>query len=349
MTCRGLATICDVAEQCTGLSGICPPDAFAPSTTVCRGSAGPCDAIEYCTGTSTVCPGDARQPLGTVCRPPTGDCDAPEECDGVGTNCPADVLRPAGFECRPVAGGCDIPESCNGVTSVCPADAWRPGGFVCRPSAQPCDVQEVCSGLTNQCPPDATVPNGGAPVSACPAVANVAAYWCQGGACAIQACDAGFCDVDTAYATGCECGNPGAGAPACGSATDLGTLNVGGSVNASGRVWPARCGGNTEDWVFVSTPFGARGPVAGTPSFSVGGSVTMDLQSGACGSNTSCGSGSPVGATSYSFTDNQAIAGPSAYTGGHTTTRPSGYWIRVTRGGDWLSCGDGDWSLSGTR
>jgi hypothetical protein len=177
----------------------------------------------------------------------------------------------------------------------------------------------------------------------------VASYWCQSGACAIQACVAGFCDVDYAYGTGCECGDVGVGTQACGSATNLGTLDVGGAVNASGRVWPARCGGNTEDWVFVATPWSARGPSAGTPTFNVSGGVTMTLQSGSCGAGTSCGSGAPTDRTSYSFTDDQAIPGARAYTGGHLTVRPDGYWIRISRGGDWTSCGEGDWALSGTR
>ena len=43
--CRAAAAgVCDVQENCTGGSGLCPTDSFAPSTTICRAAApGVCD------------------------------------------------------------------------------------------------------------------------------------------------------------------------------------------------------------------------------------------------------------------------------------------------------------------
>src|SRR6185295_17414856 len=57
--CRAAATVCDVAENCTGSSATCPADAFASSATVCRASVGTCDVTENCTGSSSACPADA--------------------------------------------------------------------------------------------------------------------------------------------------------------------------------------------------------------------------------------------------------------------------------------------------
>src|SRR5207245_722728 len=52
--CRASAGQCDVAERCTGTSGVCPADAFASATTSCTGTSqgGACDGADHCSGTS---------------------------------------------------------------------------------------------------------------------------------------------------------------------------------------------------------------------------------------------------------------------------------------------------------
>src|SRR5207249_3842509 len=65
--CRPAAGICDVDENCTGTSTVCPVDMFEPSFVVCRASAGECDLAEMCPGTGPSCPADAKEPAGTAC------------------------------------------------------------------------------------------------------------------------------------------------------------------------------------------------------------------------------------------------------------------------------------------
>ena len=58
--CRTAVSICDVAEVCDGVSRDCPPDAFAPSTTVAHASSTSstdnCDPTEFCFGTNATVP-----------------------------------------------------------------------------------------------------------------------------------------------------------------------------------------------------------------------------------------------------------------------------------------------------
>jgi choice-of-anchor A domain-containing protein len=63
--CRLSAGDCDVVEVCSGKSNVCPPDTYAPSTTVCLSGAGFCDlkVSTYCTGNSPICPGVPTIPL----------------------------------------------------------------------------------------------------------------------------------------------------------------------------------------------------------------------------------------------------------------------------------------------
>ncbi|MBZ5640802.1 MAG: thrombospondin type 3 repeat-containing protein [Acidobacteriia bacterium] len=57
-TCRAAAGVCDVAEDCDGVSNDCPTDLFAPSSLECRPSTAPCDPAESCTGSAADCPAD---------------------------------------------------------------------------------------------------------------------------------------------------------------------------------------------------------------------------------------------------------------------------------------------------
>ncbi|OQR83683.1 hypothetical protein ACHHYP_20728 [Achlya hypogyna] len=66
--------------MCTGNSGVCPTDAFKPSTTTCTGTCNgnPCDGIDLCDGNGKCV--DIYLPSTTVCRPAKGECDAVETC-----------------------------------------------------------------------------------------------------------------------------------------------------------------------------------------------------------------------------------------------------------------------------
>jgi hypothetical protein len=183
--CRPSGGACDIAENCTGTSAVCPANALQPASTVCRAAADECDAAENCTGTSAACPADARVSNGTpcssdgnpctvdqcdgsnvacqhpvgnmgaICRAAAGGCDVAETCTGSSSICPADTVEPAGTVCRAVAGVCDVAEECTGFSAACPADAFQPPSVVCRGSAGVCDVAESCTGSSAACPTDA--------------------------------------------------------------------------------------------------------------------------------------------------------------------------------------------------
>ncbi len=158
--CRVAADDCDVAEACTGSSAACPADDFKSAGTPCRAAAGACDLAESCTGIGPSCPADARVPAGTECRATSGLCDVAEVCDGTNVNCPADAVKMGGTECRESVGACDPAEVCDGVGKACPPDALHPAGTECRASAGICDVAEVCDGLNGTCPPNGFVDAG---------------------------------------------------------------------------------------------------------------------------------------------------------------------------------------------
>jgi hypothetical protein len=157
-TCRPAAGACDVAETCSGTSGICPADQFRPANFICRASAGVCDVQETCTGSSAACPPDAFEPAGTFCRPSAGVCDLSEFCTGASVSCPADA-KSTGV-CRPAAGPCDVAESCDGASNDCPPDALATAGTPCRAAADVCDVAESCTGSDAACPADGFAAEG---------------------------------------------------------------------------------------------------------------------------------------------------------------------------------------------
>lgn len=203
--CRPAASACDLAEQCTGASPICPANAFAPSGTacdsdvcstdacngagtcvvaptnpgvVCRAAAGGCDTPEHCNGTSSQCPANAMAPGGTLCRAAAGVCDVAEVCTGVDAACPPNQFSTA--VCRVAAGVCDVAEWCDGGSSGCPANGFAPSGTTCRAAANECDVPEACSGNQPTCPADQSVPDG----TACAP---------DGDACTPDQCSGGVC------------------------------------------------------------------------------------------------------------------------------------------------------------
>jgi hypothetical protein len=142
-------------EQCDGGTCCTVTCTFASAATVCRPGAGVCDVAENCTGSSSVCPPDGFANDG-VCRAAADICDLPESCNGSGVNCPPDGFVAGGTECRASAGDCDIAEACTGSSAACPADAFLIGSE-CRASTDVCDPAELCDGTGPDCPADAMI------------------------------------------------------------------------------------------------------------------------------------------------------------------------------------------------
>lgn len=59
--CRPSVDACDLAESCTGTSGLCPDDAFQPNTFECRPAGAECSVATLCSGTGPACPA-CREP-----------------------------------------------------------------------------------------------------------------------------------------------------------------------------------------------------------------------------------------------------------------------------------------------
>ena len=152
--CRPVAGDCDVAETCSGVSGICPPDGFDVGTECRAASSGDlCDESEFCTGAGPNCPPDAVEAAGTVCRPSAGECDLAESCDGSSKTCPADAKQASGTACTVDANPCTL-DQCDGTSPACQHPAGN-AGTVCHPSTGECDPQETCNGVSTSCPVDA--------------------------------------------------------------------------------------------------------------------------------------------------------------------------------------------------
>jgi hypothetical protein len=225
-TCRpGAGAPCDVNEQCTGSSGLCPSD-DAPLNlgNPCRtGSGDVCDQNELCTGVpGQGCPADDAPTNTTiVCRAGSvGDfCDQPESCSGVpGATCPADdAPTKINVVCRPGSGDlCDPDERCSGLPGQgCPADVVSNPTTVCRAgSGDLCDPNEFCTAVPGQaCPANVVAPSS----TTCRAAAGTCdvAEQCTGSA--GQTCPADGkapattpCDDDSNICTTDACNGSGA-------------------------------------------------------------------------------------------------------------------------------------------
>ena len=115
--CRASAGACDLAESCSGSSGLCPTD--AKSTAVCRAATDVCDAAESCDGVNDACPPDAFAPSGTVCRPAGPGCDVAETCTGSSASCPP---NPPNTD----SDGDGIPDNCDPCTNLQHIEAVKP-------------------------------------------------------------------------------------------------------------------------------------------------------------------------------------------------------------------------------
>src|SRR5678816_3679619 len=112
---------------------------FRPTSFTCRADAGQCDVAETCTGTSGVCPGNSFEPAATLCMGASqgGVCDndAADHCTGTSNTC-VDVFRPASVTCRADAGQCDVAETCTGTSGTCPANSFEPVATLCTGASQ---------------------------------------------------------------------------------------------------------------------------------------------------------------------------------------------------------------------
>ncbi len=127
-TCRASAGTCDLAENCTGGSNVCPVDSKYSNGTLCRSSAGVCDLTDYCNGTSNLCTDSKSTAL---YRSATDLCDADDYCSGSSNNAPADAVKSNGTLCRNSNGsGCDYADYCNGSAKTC-ADSQVANGTIC--------------------------------------------------------------------------------------------------------------------------------------------------------------------------------------------------------------------------
>src|SRR5581483_194144 len=96
----------DAADHCAGTVNRCV-DAFRSSGTVCRPSRGDCDVAENCTGSNGACPPDTFVSIGTLCGSSADTvCTAPDSCDGSGTCVANDA---------PDGTGCDDADVCTQV------------------------------------------------------------------------------------------------------------------------------------------------------------------------------------------------------------------------------------------
>ncbi|OQR82396.1 hypothetical protein ACHHYP_16122, partial [Achlya hypogyna] len=146
-TCNG--NPCDGQDLCDG-KGNCV-DKYLPSSTICRAAKGECDVAETCTGTSGLCPTDGFACSTTKC---TGTCngnpcDGQDFCDGKG-NC-VDKYLPSGTVCGTKGNSCIIPATCTGDMGFCPPDSYEDSGKSCsgNKNGGVCDGKDSCDGEGN--------------------------------------------------------------------------------------------------------------------------------------------------------------------------------------------------------
>ncbi|OQR81999.1 hypothetical protein ACHHYP_16393, partial [Achlya hypogyna] len=141
---------CDVAERCTGSSGACPADTFAPSTTKCTGTCNgnPCDGQDYCDGNGNCV--DNYLPSGTVCGTTGNTCIIPATCTGDMGFCPPDDFADSATPCTGTSSGhvCDGQDKCDGSGNC--VDKFL-NGVVCK---KPVGYSRpiYCNGKSATCP-----------------------------------------------------------------------------------------------------------------------------------------------------------------------------------------------------
>ena len=165
----------DTLDRCSGTANTCV-DAYQASTFECRADAGQCDVAELCTGSSGLCPANVFEANTVSCLggSQSGACDADtlDRCSGTANTC-VDAYQASTFECRAATDLCDVAENCTGTTAACPGDAIASSGAACRASAGACDDGATCTGLSKVCPPN---------VYTCSVAGNVVYYRDSSGA-----------------------------------------------------------------------------------------------------------------------------------------------------------------------
>ncbi|EQC33689.1 hypothetical protein SDRG_08793 [Saprolegnia diclina VS20] len=199
--CRAATDVCDVAETCSGASGVCPADAFAPKTTACtslgKSTGGDCDDVDYCNGNGKCV--DGFKPKGSVCRAAANVCDVAETCNGSNGNCPSNAFAPKTTVCTSIGkstgGLCDGVDYCDG--DGCCIDGFRAAGGVCRAAVNVCDKAETCSGKSGACPSDSFAKKG----TDCSSIGLSSGRLCN----EKDTCDGRGCCVETYKPAGTVC------------------------------------------------------------------------------------------------------------------------------------------------
>jgi hypothetical protein len=203
--------------NCGSCGAACP--AVANGAPAC--SLGKCTAA--CDAGFADCDGDLRN----GCEVRTTD--DPANCGACAFACPVPEARPATCansqcgtgECAPghadcdgvADSGCEVtlstdPLNCGACGFACPAVAGAPAAcanFTCGMGACDAGFADCSGGAANGCETstDTDPDNCGACNQPCAAVPN-GTRACQGAACVIGGCDAGYADCDSALANGCE-------------------------------------------------------------------------------------------------------------------------------------------------
>ena len=134
-TCRAAAGECDLAEACTGFSGICPANGVKGGGTACTDDGNVC-TVDRCDGISAACEHPAGN-AGAVCRAASGQCDVAETCTGGSSSCGIDVFLPDGTSCSD-GNACTLDDEC--TSGTCGGGASSCGNGTVEPGCEKCDL-----------------------------------------------------------------------------------------------------------------------------------------------------------------------------------------------------------------
>lgn len=333
-TCTAVPAMGDPDSECAGFSCASYYDGFTGGGDVCyrRGdigdSAASCNGARACIDASTFCP---LQPRGAV----QADCD---------NTCQSPI---SGTCTGMTAGSCrdlDDPTDTVGCgTGECAATVQRCLGgspSTCTPGSP---AIETCNGLDDNCD---GAPDDGAAADLCSAAPFASTYACTAGTCSYT-CVSGRFDLNGIYGDGCECVDDAFG-NSCAGLTSLGTLTAGSSTTVNGVIVPD----GEQDWFSVGFPNTARGTAEGNPSIALTGPLAGNFEIDFfvdCATPAACGTGVAVGVGSYSFIDDQSVAGVNQWTGPHTTAWPTTIVFRVRRVVSTPSCADASYQVTLAR